>query len=113
LLVQSRQFRPQAVAVPCVSHDPLAAQHVPPPQVPSPAAPHAELHAPPVAVGVHVGVDVPLTHAVHAVPWSPHAPLATPVTQVALRGSQQPPLHAVSDVAPHFCVQVCDDVSHA
>ncbi len=54
----------------------LPEQQKPPLHVPLPAAPHADVHAPPMQVGV------PAPHTAHARPLVPHAPLPLPATHV-------------------------------
>jgi hypothetical protein len=77
-------------------------QHVPVPQVPSPAAPQAFVHDP----AAHVGVDPP--HGAQVPPLAPHAPLAVPAAQVP--ALQQPPLQVCPP--PHELEQAFVDGLH-
>jgi hypothetical protein len=79
----------------------LPEQQNPPLHVPSPPAPHAEVHAP----AVHVGVPAPQT--AQAAPFEPQAPFATPETHVPAV-PQQPVLHAFP--GPQLLEQRCDVV---
>jgi hypothetical protein len=71
-------------------------QQLPPAHVPSPAAPHVDVHAP----CSHVGVA--LVQARQAPPDSPQAALETPLTQLV--PLQHPPLHWLWP-APHAASQ--------
>jgi hypothetical protein len=78
-------------------------QQEPASHAPLPAAPHAEVQAP----AVHVGVAPP--HPLQARPFVPQAPFAVPAAQ--LPPLQQPPLHAC--VGVHLVVHCEVDVSQA
>lgn len=82
----------------------LPEQQKPPSHAPLPAAPHAEVHAP----DVHVGVPPP--QPLHARPSPPHAPFAVPATQLPPL-AQHPPLQACAGA--QLVVHWDFDVSHA
>jgi hypothetical protein len=106
LAEQSRQLAPQAWVI-VSAMQALPTQHAPLPHVPSPACPQAVVQAPPPQVGVAPA------QTLHAPPPLPHAPSAEPAAHCPVRGSQQPPLHAVSAAAPHAAPQRPVVVLHA
>jgi hypothetical protein len=87
---------------------PVVAQQVPPPHVPSPVWPHAEVHVPEA-----LQVGVPFEQPPQAAPVLPQVPLLVPATHCPFSGLQQPPLHTVSLVPPHARPQACVVVLHA
>jgi hypothetical protein len=76
----------------------LPEQQNPALQLPAPLAPHAEVHTPPVHVGV------PAAQIAQPRPPAPHAPLPVPATHVPAL-PQHPPLHGW--VASHALTQTC------
>jgi hypothetical protein len=90
---------------------PVVAQQVPPPQVPSPAAPQAEEQT-----REELQVGVPLPQTVHAPGPAPQLLLAVPGWQVdaaRVAGEQQPPLQTVSVLPPQLTPHVLVDVLQA
>ncbi len=78
---------------------------MPPPHVPSPPLPQADVQVLPEHVGV------PFEHTLQVPPPVPHAPLALPAAHCP--PEQQPPLQAVSPALPHAAPHVCVVVLHA